>query len=127
MHISKYLFIFIILLIITSFCSPKLQSQDRIYFRDTTIQRASINLIPVYCDFKNLKDGDNLDIVFSFDARIIDIKGIITGDGYWANKQTINPDTNLARLDSATLKISAANIKVTNNPVLCTLLVEGFA
>ena len=127
MNCIKYTFIFIILIIISSFCSPKLQSQDHIYFRDTNIQRADIYNFVIYSDFKNIKDGDNIDLILSYDTRIIFIRGLITGNGYWVDQPSVNPDTNLTRLDSAIIKISAKNVKVINNNIFCILQIEGLA
>ena len=123
---SKYLisrkFLIPLALILFSFSS--LMSQVSASFNDTAIQRGNINQIPIYGTVSGTAVTD-IKLVFSFDSRIIDVKGGLGGDKYAMKSKETVFSLSFPKLDSAVFEISSNEIQNISNGIICMVKVEG--
>jgi len=118
---SKRIFYFLFLFAVL--CPELLLSQSVISLRDTTVPRGSIYKINVTGKIEP-SNSTSVKIVFTYDARIIDIKAVNGGTAFALNCNPLSTTFDLSRLDSAKLEISCNNISTDKN-VICSIDVEG--
>lgn len=124
MLVNRNKFLYFVIVLISVLYSAN--SQNKLYIKDTVITRGPEYMVTVYNEL-NAKDGDNIEIVFSFNSRIIDITKIIPGFGWLPLSNPI--DTNLSNLDSATIKLTANNVKILSpdNRIFNSFMIQGLA
>ncbi len=100
-------------------------AQNKIEIRDTVINRAILNEIPVYGRLENLDSG-MLEICIQFDARVIDIKQTKLKNNCIL-KDVYSFETNFNKYSDAVVKIKSDNFNKNSEGILFYLIVEGLA
>lgn len=107
--------------------SCSLFSQSSIDIPDATADRYKTVLIPVYGSFVNAP-ADNIDIVLSFNARVIDIDAIFGSIDYYIKNSSVKYETDFSNLDKAKIRIKADSINSSSaDNILCMLEVRGLS
>lgn len=101
-----------------------LKSENKIFLRDTTIQRGLNVTIPIYgtIDFSPL---DNITLEFQYDARIINISSVEGDPNFIIISKKPNFQNQLRDLNNALLIVSSNEAQPKDQGILCYLELEG--
>ncbi|MCX7879728.1 MAG: hypothetical protein N2517_03615 [Ignavibacteria bacterium] len=92
---------------------------------DTIINRARNDTIPIYGSL-NLTKANKIQLVFQFNAYLLDIKGVLGGETSIIEENSPSFEVRLNNLYNAELVITSFKIKVQSN-LFFKLIVEGLA
>ncbi len=120
----KYLFIYIIVLIVL-LVDPVL-SQISVQAPSARIERARTYNLPV---IGSLPPGQINEIIltFNYDARIIDIKSASGSESMAIQDSVLTYSNDYIKLDSTSFVVVGKKVKSVTNDTLCLLQVEGLA
>lgn len=108
------------------FCclSLPLKSEDVVYLRDTTIERGTNYIIPIYGTI-NISPIENIILEFEYDARIININSVAGDPNFIIKPKSPSVQHQLREMNNAILIVSSNEAQAKNNGVICHFEVEG--
>jgi len=99
-------------------------SENSVGIRDTLINRAIVNKIPIYGEIDESLDA-RYDFCFQFNSLVIDIKDIIVdGTTIFSN---VSYDITFNNFTNSELKVKSTGLKNNNYGILFYALIEGLA
>lgn len=122
---SKYILILIFFAAIIFNNLPAV-SKVTVSIPDTAIVRGSIYNIAVKSTSLN-PVNNNIKLILSFNAYLLDIKGVTGGPTYAMRCTSPNMTLNFTKLDSAVVEISCDDVLPINDGIICMLQIEALA
>lgn len=122
--IKNVIKIFLLGLLLIFLPLTNLKSENKIFLRDTTIERGVNNIIPIYGTI-NFSPLDNIILEFQYDARIININKVVGDPNFIIIPKNPNFQQQLRELNNALVIINSNEVQSKDNGILCYFEVEG--
>lgn len=116
--------ILILNILLFSVIPTNLQSENRIFLRDTTIERGNNYIIPIYGTI-NFSPLDNITLEIQYDARIININSVSGDPNFIIISKKPNVQHKLRDLNNSLIIISSNEAQSKEDGILCYLETEG--
>ncbi len=101
-------------------------SQISVSIPNVAIERGRNDTISIFAQFQNASIN-KLNLVFQFNAYVLDIKKVVSGEKFIISDPSPNFNIQLNQLTDATISITSSNINVNSakDSLLCQFIVEG--
>lgn len=98
-------------------------SQRTLEIKDTTVMRGVELYIPVYGNLPS--DAVKLDMTFTFDGILLDIRSVRGGEGFSINEENPWFSIDMSDLRNSKLHIVSESISYSPNSIICEIVLEA--